>query len=65
METWKVLQLKHALEEFTTKVFDVAERIDTRQFPSMRYVLVLEYNTIDGSIKSSALEVRQREENAK
>lgn len=65
METWKALQLKHHLEEFMTKVFDAAERIDTRQFPRVRYVFELNYSVIDGSIVSSGIEVRQREEHAK
>jgi len=65
METWKALQLKHALEEFMTKVFEEADHINTRQFTRVRYVLELTYDPIGGSIMSSGIEVRKREEHAK
>ena len=65
MEPWKAIELKHALEEFAKKVLKFAETNDMFQYTSVRYVMTLNYDPRTGSIASSGLEVRLREEQAK
>ncbi len=65
MDAWKAIELKHTLEEFAKKVLHAAETIDTALYTSVRYVLTVNYDQRTGSIASSGLEVRLREEQAK